>query len=65
MSDSVYMFPRSACHLGLDDFLPWLPGFVGKEVSIQLKWLHSLYGDGELCSFTSLHSLLAIHLGSS
>ena len=30
MSDSIHIFPRSMSHLSLDDFFPWLPGFVGE-----------------------------------
>jgi hypothetical protein len=62
-SDSVNIFPRSAW--AFDDFFPWLPGFVGEEVSIQLEWLFSFCGDGKLCSFNCLYSLLVICLGGS
>ena len=56
--DSIDIFPRSASHLGLDDLLPWLPGFVVEEVSITLEHLCSFHGDGKLCSFYGLMAFL-------
>ena len=39
MSDSMYIFPSSTVHLCLDVFFPWLPSFVGEEISVELECL--------------------------
>lgn len=66
MSEPINVFPRSVSHLCLYDLLPLLPGFIGVELSIQLELFCSFHdGDGKLCSFDGLHSLLVIHLCGS
>ena len=50
MSDSKDIFPRTFRRLGLDNFVPRLPGLIGQQVFVEFEGFLSFCRSGELRS---------------